>query len=220
MHSRGQFGSSCGALRGLRELYSTQRMGIAADIRKSRSRRGSEAMQLVSATRSGALYQADCLDLLRAIPDSSVHTVFADPPFNLGKDYCGVIGSDSLPDTDYLSWCYQWLDQCCRILVPGGALFVYNLPKWLIPIGAHLDHAHMSFKHWIAIYKPTSLPIPNPGCRFPSHYGLLYYIKGDRPRFFNRRPRTRHPRYAPVVIATAILKTMEATRSFTSMPRG
>lgn len=140
-------------------------------------------MQFVSATRSGALYQADCLDLLRAIPTSSVHTVFADPPFNLGKDY-GTNGSDRRPDAQYLSWCYQWLDQCCRVLVPGGALFVYNLPKWLIPIGAHLDGLQMSFKHWIAIYKPTSLPIPNR--LSPSHYGLLYYIKGERPRFFNR----------------------------------
>ena len=140
-------------------------------------------MQLVSATPSGALYQADCLDLLRSIPECSVHTVFADPPFNLGKDY-GVNGSDRRPNAQYLSWCHQWLDQCCRILVPGGALFVYNLPKWLIPIGAHLDALQMSFKHWIAIYKPTSLPIPNR--LSPSHYGLLYYIKGERPRFFNR----------------------------------
>jgi len=140
-------------------------------------------MQFISATHSGALYQADCLDLLRAIPDSSVHTVFADPPFNLGKDY-GINGSDRRPDSQYLSWCYQWLEQSCRILVPGGSLFVYNLPKWLIPIGAHLGTLQMSFKHWIAIYKPTSLPIPNR--LSPSHYGLLYYVKGDRPRVFNR----------------------------------
>lgn len=140
-------------------------------------------MQLVSATPSGVLYQADCLDLLRSVPDSSVHTVFADPPFNLGKDY-GANGSDRRPDNLYLSWCYEWLDECCRILVPGGALFVYNLPKWLLPIGAHLDALHMSFKHWIAIYKPTSLPIPNR--LSPSHYGLLYYVKGDKPRYFNR----------------------------------
>lgn len=140
-------------------------------------------MRLISATHSGALYQADCLELLQSIPDSSVHTVFADPPFNLGKDY-GINGSDRRPDAQYLTWCYQWLDQSCRILVPGGALFVYNLPKWLIPIAAHLDTLQMSFKHWIAIYKPTSLPIPNR--LSPSHYGLLYYVKGDRPRVFNR----------------------------------
>lgn len=152
-------------------------------LQRNTQSEGQEKMQFVSATGLGALYQADCLDLLGAIPDSSVHTVFADPPFNLGKDY-GENGSDHRPDDQYLLWCYQWLDQCCRILVPGGALFVYNLPKWLIQFGAHLDAHQMSFKHWIAIYKPTSLPIPNR--LSPSHYGLLYYVKGDKPRYFDR----------------------------------
>jgi site-specific DNA-methyltransferase (adenine-specific) len=109
--------------------------------------------------------------------------VFADPPFNLGKDY-GTNGSDRRPEEQYVSWCKEWLDESCRVLVPGGALFVYNLPKWLIPIASHLNANGMSFRHWIAIYKPTSLPIPRR--LSPSHYGLLYYVKGEGPRFFNR----------------------------------
>jgi len=140
-------------------------------------------MLLVGSTGLGALYQADCLEVLATIPNASVHTVFADPPFNLGKDY-GRNGSDTLRENDYLAWCHEWLQQSCRVLVPGGALFVHNLPKWLIPIANFLDAAGMHFKHWIAIHKPTSLPIPNRLC--PSHYGLLYYIKGPRPRLFNR----------------------------------
>lgn len=140
-------------------------------------------MQLVATTFSGALYQSDCTDLLRCIPDSSVHTIFADPPFNLRKDY-GANGSDSRTEEQYLSWCREWLDECFRVLAPGGALFVYNLPKWLIPIGSHLNAAGMTFRHWIAVYKPTSLPIPKR--LSPSHYGLLYYVKGDKPRVFNR----------------------------------
>ena len=150
---------------------------------RSRTIIGLEKMLLICSTLLGVLYQADCLDLLRAIPEASVHTVFADPPFNLGKNY-GRNGSDRRPDGEYLSWCRKWLDAACRTLVPGGALFVYNLPKWLIPIGAYLNTLEMSFKHWVAIHKPTSLPIPNRLC--PSHYGLLYYIKGDRPRVFDR----------------------------------
>lgn len=109
--------------------------------------------------------------------------VFADPPFNLGKNY-GSNGSDLRPEGQYLLWCREWLNECCRVLVPGGALFVYNLPKWLVPIGAHLNSIQMSFRHWIAVYKPISLPIPNR--LSPSHYGLLYYVKGEKPRCFNR----------------------------------
>ena len=141
-------------------------------------------MKQVYQTTLGKLYQADCLDLLAAVPDRSIHTFFADPPFNLGKNY-GSHGSDSRTDQDYLTWCRTWLSEAVRVLAPGGALFVYNLPKWLIHYAAFLNSFEsLTFKHWIAIYKAHSLPIPNR--LSPSHYGLLYYVKGDKPRVFDR----------------------------------
>ena len=124
------------------------------------------------------------MDLLRSIETASVHTFFADPPFNLGKDY-GVNGSDDLSESAYLDWSKTWLREAVRILVPGGALFVYNLPKWLLQVGAYLNSLDgLTFKHWIAVDKPHSLPIPNR--LSPSHYGMLYYVSGERPRVFNR----------------------------------
>ena len=64
-------------------------------------------------------------------------------------------------------------------------MFLYNLPRWLIEYGAYLNSfPEMTFKHWIAVDKAHSLPIPNR--LSPSHYGLLYYIKGKKPRVFNR----------------------------------
>jgi len=38
-------------------------------------------------TPLGLLYEGDCLDILPKLPGASVDTVFADPPFNLGKTY-------------------------------------------------------------------------------------------------------------------------------------
>lgn len=141
-------------------------------------------MELVHSTRSGELYHADCLELLGSIESESVATFFADPPFNLGKDY-GSKGSDDRSATDYLNWCKKWLAEGVRVLAPGGALFTYNLPKWLMPLGTFLDSIEgMTFKHWIAIDKAHSLPIPNR--LSTSHYGMLYFIKGDKPRVFDR----------------------------------
>jgi len=141
-------------------------------------------VKLAYQTRLGKLFEADCLEFLQSIPSRSVHTFFADPPFNLGKKY-GRNGSDSRPDDEYLGWSKSWLDEAARILLPGGALFVYNLPKWLIPIGAHLHNkTDLRIKHWIAIDKAHSLPIPNR--LSPSHYGMLYYVNGAKPHQFNR----------------------------------
>lgn len=141
-------------------------------------------MKLHYSTRLGDLYQADCLDLLLSIPSGTVDTFFADPPFNLKKDY-GSQGSDNIPDSDYLKWCEAWLAEGVRVLTAGGALFTYNLPKWLMPQGTFLSSIPgMTFKHWIAVDKAHSLPITNR--LSTSHYGMLYFIKGDKPRVFDR----------------------------------
>ncbi|MDJ0554880.1 MAG: DNA methyltransferase [Microcoleaceae cyanobacterium MO_207.B10] len=65
--------------------------------------------------------------------------MFADPPFNLGKNY-GNKSNDSLADSEYLNWCFAWINECCRILKPGGSLFIYNLPKWNIWIGVEIQN--------------------------------------------------------------------------------
>ncbi len=131
-------------------------------------------------TALGGLYQGDCVPLLQAVPSRSVHCVFADPPFNLGKDYGEAI-DDELAERDYISWCSRWLDELIRVLAPGGALFLYNLPKWNIHLAAHIDR-HLELKHWIAVDIKFSLPIPKR--LYPSHYSLLYFVKGPRPRVF------------------------------------
>src|SRR5689334_13393724 len=83
----------------------------------------------------GALFNTDCMRLLPAIKSNTIDTVFADPPFNIGKVYRDGT-NDSRNEAEYLDWCYQWLAQCIRITKPGGALFVYNLPKWNVQLGA------------------------------------------------------------------------------------
>jgi len=136
----------------------------------------------VFTTPHGALFAADCMAVLPCIAGNVVDTVFADPPFNLGKEY-GSSTDDLQPDDAYLDWCRRWLGECVRILKPGGALFVYNLPRWNILLGAHLTTLGMDFRHWIAVEMSACLPIA--GRLHPSHYSLLYYSKG-KPNTFRR----------------------------------
>ena len=46
------------------------------------------------------LFHADCLDLFAQIRSGSVDCVFADPPFNLGKNYGEGSEKDLLRETD------------------------------------------------------------------------------------------------------------------------
>jgi site-specific DNA-methyltransferase (adenine-specific) len=136
----------------------------------------------IFATDLGALFQGDCTELLPRFRDACVDTVFADPPFNLGKEYGGGV-DDLRTEAVYLDWCHKWIDECCRILKPGGAFFLYNIPRWNIELGHHLNATGMQFRHWITVSIKFGLPIR--GRLYPAHYSLLYYTKG-KPKTFRK----------------------------------
>lgn len=133
-------------------------------------------------TEHGAVYDEDCLVFLRSLKDEVVDTVFADPPFNLKKEY-GSKSNDNLTPDEYVTWCKSWITEAARTLKPGGAFFLYNLPKWNVLLGAHMTEIGLDFRHWIAVNIKLSLPIP--GRLYPSHYSLLYYTKG-KPKTFRK----------------------------------
>ncbi len=127
-------------------------------------------------TVRGALYQADCLTMMSRIKSESLDCIFADPPFNLGKDYGSRKAQDQLSEEEYWEWTVHWVSEYIRVLKPGGSLFIYHLPKWLIQIGNLLNSMeNMQFRHWIAIKMKNGFPIKNR--LHPAHYGLLYYVK-------------------------------------------
>ena len=150
---------------------------------------------LVFAGRDGVLYQGDCLTLLSNMLSDSVDMAFADPPFNLGKEYGTHTFEDQLATDSYRKWCQTWLMELVRVLRPGGALLLYHWPKWLIELGAWLNTIPtVEFRNWIAMKMKNGFPIKSR--LHPAHYGLLYYVKkGAKPTFNvvrHRIPTCRH----------------------------
>jgi len=133
-------------------------------------------------TDLGSVYNVDCMKLLAKVDDGRINTVFADPPFNLAKDYGNGRDKDDLENADYLSWCYGWMDECIRVLKPGGSMFIYNLPQWAFHLASYLERQGMTFRHWIAISMKGTFPRGRK--LYPAHYALLYFTKGD-PTTFN-----------------------------------
>ena len=132
---------------------------------------------------SGVLFKGDCLEVLPWLKSDSVDTVFADPPFNLAKDYGNGKACDKLPDDDYLDWSHSWIRQCERVIKPGGSLFIYILPRWGFHFCSLLEELGMEFRHWIAVSMKGTYPRGNR--LYPAHYALLYFTKGQ-PVTFNK----------------------------------
>lgn len=134
-------------------------------------------------TKYGKLYKADCLEVMESIESESVDLIFADPPFNLNKAYESGI-DDYISEEEYIQWTERWIMECIRILAPGGAIFVYNLPYWNTHT-SNILNKYLNFRHWIGVSMKGLMPIQ--GKLQPEHYSLLYYIKGERPKTFNKQ---------------------------------
>lgn len=141
------------------------------------------ALKPIFSTELGALFDGDCLTVLPTIADETIDTIFADPPFNIGKEYGSKV-NDSRKEEEYLEWCRHWIDEGIRVLKPGGAFFLYNIPKWNIHLG-HYMMERLHFRDWITVDIKFGLPLQ--GRLYPSHYSLLYYSKGRHKTFHNIR---------------------------------
>ncbi len=138
------------------------------------------------------IVQGDCLEIIRKIPDNVVDVTFADPPFNLKKKYNCYYDKHEVEE--YLSWCKEWLYEMVRITKPTGSIFVHNIPKWLISFGSYLNEIAI-FRHWIAW---DAMGSPLGKTLLPNHYGILYYVKSYKYKFYDIRmlhKRCRNCRY-------------------------
>ncbi|HFT8009240.1 TPA: adenine-specific DNA-methyltransferase [Burkholderia cenocepacia] len=66
----------------------------------------------------------DVLEGLALIESESVDLIFADPPYNIGKDFDGF--HDRVVESEYFEWCWRWLDECYRVLKPSGTFYLMN----------------------------------------------------------------------------------------------
>ncbi|WP_404392276.1 DNA-methyltransferase [Pseudoalteromonas phenolica] len=131
-------------------------------------------------TSLGKLYHASCLEVLPQLPSDTYDLIFADPPFNLKKNY-NEKSKDDLLAHEYEVWCQKWLDECIRLLKPGGSLFLWNIPKNNQKLSQYISQ-FLTFRHWIAVKMNYGFPVI--GKLYPSHYSLLYFTKGNKPKAF------------------------------------
>ncbi|WP_234050212.1 MULTISPECIES: adenine-specific DNA-methyltransferase [unclassified Xanthobacter] len=80
-----------------------------------------------------AIIHGDALDALAGIASGSVDLVFADPPYNIGKDFDGL--RDRRDEGEYLAWCGRWIDECRRVLKADGSFYLMAATQMM----PHLD---------------------------------------------------------------------------------
>jgi DNA modification methylase len=142
------------------------------------------------------IIQGDCTEVLKEIPDSSVHLIFCDPPYNLqlqGDLYRPNIQTkvDAVNDEwdkfdsfeDYDKFCIKWLTECKRVLNDNGTIWVIGSYHNIFRIGKIMQ----DLGFWILndiIWNKTN-PMPNfKGTRFNNaHETLIWAAKSQKSKF-------------------------------------
>jgi len=125
------------------------------------------------------IINGDCIEEMKRFPAGSVDLAFADPPYNLEKDY--GIYEDSNSANDYINWTEKWLIEVIRLLKPEGSFYILNLPKWTLHHAVFLDQ--LLYRQNTIAWDALSIPR---GKIMPAHYSLLYYTKSHHKYTFNK----------------------------------
>ncbi len=134
----------------------------------------------------------DVLEMMRKIPNDSIHFAITSPPYNVGKDYDNH--NDKMSHEKYLEWLNKVWIETKRVLVNGGRFAINIAPTGIrdfVPI--HHDYIEqmkkigMKFRTEILWYKQTmlkrtawgSFKSPANPHIVPSWEYVLIFTKGD-----------------------------------------
>ena len=73
---------------------------------------------------------ADSLLTLKKMKDRSVNLIFADAPYNIGKDFGNNSDKWSCVEA-YISWCKEWINECMRVLADDGTFYFMTATQYM-----------------------------------------------------------------------------------------
>jgi site-specific DNA-methyltransferase (adenine-specific) len=129
------------------------------------------------------LILGDVLEVLdREIQDNSIDLIFADPPYNIGKDFNGFKDKWEF-EKDYLEGSYTWLNLCVKKLKHNGSLYLMASTQSMPYFDLYLRD-RLTILSRIVWYYDSS------GVQAKNFYGslyepILYCVKDKRNYTFN-----------------------------------
>ena len=80
--------------------------------------------------KSNTIICADVFEGLSQVPNDSVDLLFIDPPYNIGKKFASML-DEWASDSDYLDWCYKWIDVCIEKLKSTGSMYIMTSTQFM-----------------------------------------------------------------------------------------
>ncbi|MBR0077474.1 MAG: adenine-specific DNA-methyltransferase [Bacteroidales bacterium] len=112
------------------------------------------------------IIHGDALIALEGIADNSIDLIFADPPYNIGKNFAGCIDKWDT-DEHYLEWCYKWLNLCVKKLKQDGSFYVMTSTQFM-------PYFDLFLRDKINIISRIAWYYDSSGVQAKNHYGSMY----------------------------------------------
>ena len=127
------------------------------------------------------IIHGDALVGLANIADASIDLIFCDPPYNIGKDFDGL--KDHKEESEYLQWCWHWINECERVLKPTGTFYLMNSTQNM----AHID---LYCRERFAILSRVVWTYDSSGVQARKYFGsmyepILHMVKNSKSYTFN-----------------------------------
>ena len=112
------------------------------------------------------IIHGDAIEMLKSLPDNSVDLIFADPPYNIGKNFNGHIEKWETEDA-YLEWCYEWLELCVKKLKNGGSFYVMTATQFM-------PYFDVFLRKRLSIMSRIIWSYDSSGVQAKKYYGSMY----------------------------------------------
>lgn len=103
------------------------------------------------------IYNGDCIEVLRTLPDNSVDSLVTDPPAGIsfmGKDWDHHKGGRK----QWTAWMAEVMTECLRVMKPGAHGLVWALPRTSHWTGSALEDAGFEVRDVVSHLFGTGFP--------------------------------------------------------------
>lgn len=108
----------------------------------------------------------DSLEILKHIKSNSINLIFADAPYNIGKDFGN--NKDKWSDVNlYIEWCKKWIDECMRTLSDTGTMYFMTATQHMPYLDIYANENYNVLSRIIWAYDSSSV-------QSKKIYGSLY----------------------------------------------
>lgn len=130
------------------------------------------------------IIKGDAIEALSCIDDETIDLIFADPPYNIGKNFAGLKDKWS-SDDEYLEWCYTWIDLCIKKIKPNGAFYVMTSTQFMPYFDLHIREKMTILSRIVWSYDSSGVQAKN---YFGSMYEpILFCVKDKNNYTFNKK---------------------------------